>query len=149
MLLTFTFTGKPSDAQSHKFKIHVFVRPEDENTKSLIQSWIKREFRSLGDVRIVGFNEASYILHVLPVETIYEATGRKSGDIAIAYMFYQRSVTDPFLYFEPFLGAYTGNTTRHLESLCKRIVANIDTLNLEPLRESFQGTQPPPTYKGK
>ena len=138
MLLTFTFTGKPSDAQSiHEFKIHVDVTSNDENTKSLVQSWIKREFRGLGDVRIVSFDDASYILSLVVVEPVYEATGRKTGSIAIAREFALRSFTNPHLYHRSHLGLQTGNT-ENLERLCKKLVAGIDTDNLESVRELFQ-----------
>ena len=138
MLLTFTFTGKPSDAKStHKFKIHVNVDSEDENTKSLMQSWIKREFRSLGDVRIVSRVDASYILNIVTIEQTYKETGRKSGGIAIGSVFFQRSVTDRDLYYAPDLLVTTGNT-EDLESLCKKLVATIDADRLESVRELFQ-----------
>ena len=137
MLLIFTFTGKPSDAQSHKFRIHVGVTSEDEHTKSLIQSWIKREFRSLSDVSIVSFDDASHILSVVAVESTLEASGRKTGDIAIGYMFYMRSGAHSDLYYRPDLGVHTDDTT-DLEGLCKSIVATMDTRNLEPIRELFQ-----------
>ena len=137
MFLTFTFTGKPSDAQSHKFKIHVSVSIDDEHTKSLIQSWIKREFRSLGDVSIVSFDDASYILDVIAVEQQYKATGRKTGGIAIGCTFYMRSGAYPDLYYRPDIAVQMGNTT-DLEGLCKGIVAALDTRNLEPVRELFQ-----------
>ena len=138
MLLTFTFTGKPSDAQSHKFRIHVTVScTRDKHTESLIQSWIKREFRSLSDVSIVSFDDASYILSVTAVEPTYRATGRKTGGIAVGTMFIQRSFTAPGLYYLPYTFVHSDNT-KDLEGLCKSIVANIDTDNLEPVRELFQ-----------
>ena len=137
MLLTFTFTGKPSDAQSHKFRIYVSVSIDDEHTKSLIQSWIKREFRSLGDVSIVSFDEASYILGVVVSEPTLKATGRKMGDIAIGSAFSMRSGAHPNLYYLPNLLVQTDDTV-DLEGLCKILVAYIDTNNLEPVRELFQ-----------
>ena len=136
-LLVFTFTGKPSDAQSHKFRIHVSITAEDEHTQSLISSWIKREFRSLGDVSIVNFNEASSILNVVAVEPTLRPTGRKAGDIAIGTAFSMRSGTDPHLYYLPYLHVHTDDTA-DLEGLCKGIVAVIDTKYLEPIRELFQ-----------
>ena len=112
----------------------------------MISSWIKREFRGLKDVIIVSFDEASHILDVFAIEQTYEATGRKTGGIAVAFTFYMRSREHPLLFHRPALGVHTGNTT-DLERLCKGIVADIDTQILEPFRELFQGTQPPPTYK--
>lgn len=138
MLLIFTFTGKPSDAQSHhKFRICVNVQTEDEHTQSLMQSWIKRELRNLGDVRIVSFDDASYILSVVAIEPISKLTGRKMGDIAMGTVFYMKSAAHPGLYYEPDLLVNTDDTV-DLERLCKSLVASIDTRNLESTRELFQ-----------
>jgi len=135
MLLIFTFTGKSSDAQSHKFRIHVSVSTDDENTKSLMQSWIKRELRSLGDVNIVSFDDASYILGVVAVEPTY-TSGRKTNGIAIGSNFLMKA-RDTGLYYYPSLTVHTADI-RDLESLCKGIVADIDTHRLESIRELFQ-----------
>lgn len=136
MFLSFTFTGKPSDAQAHKFRIYVSVDHENENTEALMSSWIKRELRSLGDVRIVSFDAAAYIFSVVAIEGA-TVTGRKTGSIAMAIAFYMRSSTNPDLYYRPNLWVQTGGI-ENLERLCKRIVAGIDANRLEPIRELFQ-----------
>lgn len=137
ILLSFTFTGKLSNAQTHKFRIHVAVAVDDENTKNLISSWIKRDLRNLGDVRIVSFDDAAYILGVVAVEPTLKATGRKAGDIAIGTAVSRRSGTDPALYHVPDLWVFTDDT-EDLEGLCKSIVATMDTRTLEPVRYLFQ-----------
>ena len=137
MFLSFTFTGQPSFAQkSSKFKVHVGVSSEDEHTKSLIQSWIKRDLRSLGDVVIVGFDDSQWVLAIVAVETTYQATGRKSGGIAIGSMFLRKAGISNGLYYYPDLLVSTDDT-KDLEQLCKGIVADLDTRRLEPIRELF------------
>ena len=108
---------------------------EDENTKSLIQSQIKREVRSLGDVIIVSFDDARYILTIIAVEPTYKATGRKTGSIAITSMLLRKTPSEDYYY--PYLMLYTDDR-KELEGLCKSIVADIDTSTLEPIRELFQ-----------
>ena len=135
LFLSVTFTGEPTRAQkTHNFKVHVSVTCEDEHTKSLIQSYIKRELRSLGDVLIVGNND-QYILNIVAVEPTYEATGRKIGGIAIGSVFFRKTLSGDYSY--PDLRV-CGDDTKDLEGICKSIVANIDTRHLEPVRELDQ-----------
>ena len=137
LFLTFTFTGILSNAQSRsKFKVHVRVSCDDENTKSLIQSWTKRELRNLGDVVIVRFDDAQYILAIVAVEEFYQATGRKSGGISIGVMLTQRAGLDTGHYYYPDFSVVNWST-KHLEHLCKDLVADVDTRRLEPVRELF------------
>ena len=136
LLFSVAFTGEPPHAQvPHKFKVYVNVNCDDENTKSLIQSYIKRELRSLGDVIIISFDDARYILTIIAVEPTYKATGRKTSGIAISSTFLRKTPSDDFYY--PYLMLYTDDI-KELEGLCKSIVADIDTSNLEPVRELFQ-----------
>ena len=134
LFLTITFTGQPSDAQSSKFRIHVSVSCDDEQTRALLQSWIKRELRSLGDVRISTPDNAHGILSIVAVESHYEATYRKTGGITIGSMFVKKARSGYYHY--PDLWVYSHNTT-NLESLCKSIVADIDTRHFEIVRELF------------
>ena len=135
--LTFTFTGQPTDAQrSDKFQIHVGVTCDDEHTKSLIQSWTKRELRNLGDVAIVSFDNAHAILSIIAIESTYRATGRKTGGIYIGTIFVKRLSFDTESYHYPDFWINTWNK-ENLEPLCKEIVASVDTAHLEPARGLF------------
>lgn len=138
LLFSVAFAGEKTHAQvPHKFKVHVNVNCDDEDTESLIQSYIKRELRSLGDVHIVGFDDAQYILTIVVVEGTYKATGRKSGDIAMGSTFLTRAGRSTGLFYYPYIVLDTGNT-KDLDRICKERVADIDTSNLEPIRELFQ-----------
>ena len=137
MFLSFTFTGQPSFAQkTSKFKVHVVVSIDNKDTKSLIQSWTKRELRSLGDVVIVGFDDAKYILSIVAIEKKSQATGRKTGGIVMGCMFLTESLDNRLLYYYPDWGVRTDQTA-NLEQMCKGIVADLDTRHLEPIRELF------------
>lgn len=136
LFLGFAFTGNPSRAQNPlKFRIHVSVTCDNEHTKSLIQSYTKRELRSLGDVIVVSFDDAYYILNIVAVEPHYEATGRKTGAIATGSMLLRK--TPDKNYYYPDLWVHTYRTV-NLEELCKSRVAQIDTQFFEPIRELFQ-----------
>ena len=136
LLFSVAFTGEPPHAQvPHKFKVYVEVSSDNEHIKSLIQSYTKRGLRSLGDVFIVGHDDAQYFLSIVVTEGHYKETGRKSGAIAFAYMFTKKT-PDGDYYFPDLWVAI--NDIKDLENSCKSIVAGIDTRTLEPIRELFQ-----------
>lgn len=87
------FIGNAHAPEVEKFKIYVSVTCKDKNTKSLLESYIKRELRSLQDVIIMKFIEniqgdsATHGLKVTAAEPINAATGNKSGDIIISVVF--------------------------------------------------------------
>ena len=136
LIFSISFTGKqPSHAQaSHKIKVFVSVDCKDENTKNLMQSWIKRELRSLGDVVIETGNDASYILKVLAIESEWQGAG-KTGNMAVAVNFLQvcRAPHPITCFFEPKLLVFSFGT-EDLERMCKVIVAEFDTQTLDPER---------------
>ena len=144
-----------------KFDVRVDLVGEDESTKNLIESYIKRELRSLQDVNIMPDDKyATYLLELVFVEPTYEASGRKKGDIAISYVFKEKfsayKELIPFLIKEcPKLedaskkleiGLKTINLdivyhhgvitddTEEVTKLCKKIVANFDINVLEKQR---------------
>ena len=137
LLFSIAFTGEKTHAQvPHKFRVYVGVSCDDENTKTLIQSKIKRELRSLGDVFIVGSDDARYILAIVAVELRYETTRRKSGGIALGTMFLKKTPDEDYYY--PDLLVHTGDRKNDLERFCKSIVADLDTRWFERVRELFQ-----------
>lgn len=132
LLFSIAFTGEKTHAQvPHKFKVHVNVNCDDEDNKSLMQSYIKRELRSLGDVLIVGPGDALFILTIVTVESTYPDTGAGSGDIATGVMFLSKTPDGDYYY--PNLLVCSHNT-EHLERVCKDLVAKIDTQEFEPIR---------------
>ena len=136
LFLSVVFTGETPHAQvPSKFKIYVSVSYDDEHIKSLIQSYIKREIRSLGDVLVVGRDDAQYFLSIVAIERTYRETGRKSGAIAFAYMFTKKTPAGDYYFPELWVAI---NDITDLEKSCKSIVVGIDTSTLEPIRELFQ-----------
>ena len=139
VLSSIAFTGhQPANARaSHTFRVNVNVTCEDEDTSELIQSYIKRELRSLGDVAVVNFADAKYILTIIVLEDTYKSSGRKTGGLSIASAFIERSTDDPLLYSYPLVGVYNSNI-KEMDLTCKDIVASFDTKYLERIRYLFQ-----------
>ena len=139
LLSSITFTGQSANAQRpHRFKVYVGVTCDDKHTKSLIQSWTKRELRNLGDVVIIGFEDAEYILNIVAIEPVSQASGRKMGDISIGSVFMRKVPNTENHYYYPYSWVHSGSIDKHLEFLCKTLVASIDTTAFERVRYLFQ-----------
>ena len=145
VIMVFLPLSLASDTQ-HRFKVHVRVTIDDETTKSIFSSYVKRELRSLGDVDIVGVgDEWEYMLDFVAIEQTYASTDRKTGTISIAWNVYKSAShlldESSGLYFhgdvvfQPLLRLRV-NSTENLDSSCKEIVAQFDTKNLEVIREN-------------
>ncbi|MDE0326382.1 MAG: hypothetical protein OXN27_20860 [Candidatus Poribacteria bacterium] len=171
LLCTIAFTGQSADTpekqnpidpkivkSNEKFEVEVSVRCDDENTKAFIESHIKRELRSLQDVEIA--DTGRYRLSILAIEFTYKTSGRKSGEIALAYVVERRFNAGPTA--RKLLDAYEAGTkdydeaidmvldflhlrdkvnlglqvgmTDDLDKICKGIVVDFDTERLEPDR---------------
>lgn len=150
---------KPSHNNSKRFKVYVEVDCEDDITKNSIESYIKRELRSLQDVEIVVKENAKLFLRCMAiVETT--KSGQKTGYIIIAYNILSKYPTGilasvltkenyrllsdpksiwklPNLYFEPLLGLISGYFT-NIDEICKGIVVRFDVNQLEPQRKYEQ-----------
>ena len=137
-----------------KFKVYVDISSEQENTKILIESHIKRELRSLQDVNIIP-NEMLqldwYRISLIIVE-------RETRDMAISYVFMKEfePITElmPYLtkecpkledkWFEiglktvnlnrVFLHGATLGETKDFPDFCKTIVSKFDIEVLERQR---------------
>ena len=86
LLFAVCFTGQPIQSQvaSKKFNVTVNVRCKDETTKILIESYIKRELRNLGDALVDSQNSlVTHSLYLIAIEQQY-VTGVKNGQIEIA-----------------------------------------------------------------
>lgn len=69
-----------------QFDVHVEISCDDNNTKSLIESYTKRELRSLGDVELVDRKDATWILSLVAIPHTSKTTGNKTGKTSIAIM---------------------------------------------------------------
>ncbi len=120
-----------------KFKVSVVVTCSNKQVKSYIESYVKRELRSLHDVDVVSLQSNPPLeIHIVAIEGTYKETNRKTNGIAFAGNFLQRSSLDWSTYLLPQLYVLIGDT-RDLEELCKDIVVSFDTKTLEPIRELF------------
>ena len=87
------FTGRPvaveknDSAQERQFTVSVGVTCDNESIKNLIESHIKRELRSLGDVRLANFEDAKFKISVVAVTHKYKSTRQETGGISLAYIF--------------------------------------------------------------
>ena len=144
-----------------KFKIFIATTCKDVNTKSLVESYVKRELRSLQDVEILPGEvmryDSDYAISLVVVEPTSETTGQKTGDIAIGYTF--EAPFDPYKNLIPSLrkkfpkidpieiasltGSLTGriylgviaDDTEDVKTICERVVAQFDTMILEVRRQ--------------
>ena len=150
-ILTFGFIGQAADDADFRFKVDVKISCDDENIKSTIESYIKRELRALRDVDIVtkfgktgvDNEDAVYFLEIVVV-------GDRITGYSIAYCFYSRVAHPPRLdhihgltevkdYLEgvkllavipPTLGVMRG-PAETLKEACEHIVVNFDTKLLD------------------
>jgi len=123
--------GHPQEKLTYRFQVYVEIKT-DENLKSLIGSYIKRELRSLQDVDIVYTRDGmpyEIVVVAMEVETVL---GRKPGGIAFAVNFQKQLRAG--LYSLPYLMVQTGNRTE-LDGMCKNLVAKFDTDYLEQRRK--------------
>ena len=154
------FTGKPSqsqvqDGQDQKFRVHVSVTCDDESLKNSVESHIKRELRSLGDVIIDIVGLDTYKIHVVLVEPTYKNTGTKTGNVSIAVLFLRRFDSRPLLnkyvkagfkgdaafetislyHFKPEGLRVAYWTRNNIKQYCQELVANFDIQMLEKARQ--------------
>lgn len=138
LIMSIRFTGQPPRAAQAPEKIKVFLQVDckDEDTKTLMQRWLKRDLRRFGDVVIVAFNDASYILKIVAVESEYKEGG-KTGNIAVGVNFLQVCPTahPVSCFFDPKLLVFSYGREA-LEKMCQDIVAEFDTQTLQPARHA-------------
>ncbi|MDE0634765.1 MAG: hypothetical protein OXI43_02775 [Candidatus Poribacteria bacterium] len=121
-----------------KFKVYVSVTCDDKQIKSSIESYVKRELRSLHDVDIVSLkSKPPFEIVIVALQGKYKETKRKSDAIAFAVNFLQRNSLDWSSYLYPELSVFIGDI-RDLEHFCKSVVVAFDTETLEPVREFFE-----------
>ena len=158
------FTGRPIQSQvapeQHRYAVAVTTTCDNESTKNLIESYIKRELRNLGDVRLTNIEDALYVIQIVALPLKSELTGHETGYISLAYTFLieERSfitikdilrtmVREEELtkfdaivkipgkcYSPPYLAAAYWKKD-DIDKLCRDIVATFDIKTLEPVRQ--------------
>lgn len=158
------FTGQPIQSQialeQHRYKVAVTISSDNEMTKNLVESHIKRELRNLGDVHLTNIEDALYVIQVVALPLKSELTGEETGNISIAYTFLSEErgfiAIKPILrkmireekltefdnliklhskcYAEPYLGAAYWQKA-NIDTLCRDIIATFDIRTLEPIRQ--------------
>ncbi len=136
-----------------KFKVAVYVSVSDEHRhkirKAEIESYIKRELRSLKDVRIVAYEYPGtwkYSISIFLFATQYKDS-TYTGHAVVNYEFLEKVDNRHFNdYWKDFHKKYpafylpqssTANwQIDNLDNLCKKMVAKFDTNKLEKVREA-------------
>ena len=150
-LLSISFTGnQPPQAQTaQKFKVAVYVVCDNAIAKRLMESYIKRELRSLGDVQVVGNSWENplweYMISLHASEIKYKS-GQSTELLAICYKEYD---IVPYTRFNglwlhrykqfPAIHIPTGGIAYYpidkLDEFCKGTVAEFDTEKLQRDRD--------------
>ena len=137
----------------YRFKVNVGITCQDRNTKTLVESYIKRELRDFKDVDIVSL-KPSHQLNILLTEPTFTTTGSKTGQVIIAVNYlipvYWENIFDTTKYSDaqkdflktmpaglcyspPELALYTDDRNE-LRDLCQNIIADFDIRILEKQR---------------
>ena len=160
---TVCFTGNAQQGASTKFNVFVPIECSDLTTKSLVESYITRELRNLGDVTVNYQNDLyTHAMFVNVQEPTRSVTGEKIGMIVISAVYIE--YLNPLLEIGPifvthlshemrqvisdelwkkkeffFIPTYrtgflsSGNKT-DLQPFCRDIVAAFDIAALQPAR---------------
>ena len=154
-IVLFIIIPTPIEAEPHQFKVTV-IASGDENVKNLVQSYFTRELRSLGDV-IIDYDDPSYVLSVLVIE-IGSQSGVKGYAISfVEFAPYSLKTLDSYLKmagldpkeerFNALRDSFSNDIYQlrdhiiqtgppgSLRNICETIVAQFDTLTLEPARK--------------
>ena len=131
----------PIEAQginNFRFKVFVEINCKDIQTKTLIESWIKRELRGLPDISVVhNIRNAGAVIRIAALETPFFENKRYSLGYTFFHIYhYNNNIS---LCSVPSLSVAAGTTSLHLEGVCKEIVADFDINLLEPDRKPVQG----------
>jgi len=155
IILIFLFgdVARAESGNANQFFVKVKVSVSaDENIKGQVESYIKRELRSLQDVTLVD-EGADWELSILALEVSTKG-GYKSGVIisaVILYPFKNQMVSEMFqekykefgtnltkgLYWGPFHWLRTTSNDK-LRSLCVELIADFDSEKLEESRKQHR-----------
>ena len=87
------FIGQAADKP--RYEVNVHVQCKDENRKAFIESHIKRELRSLGDVDV----DSMFGLLKIRIIALEPGcpTGRKTGEIIVSHLFLEQISSADFI----------------------------------------------------
>ena len=140
LLCTITFTGQ-SDENSFdnpfadilekpaKLSVEVQVTSSDENTKAHIESYLKRELRSLQDVEIVDTGNRFRIV-IVALEPKYKVSGNKTGDMIYAYRFADTTHINDYPHIWDYFRENSGKIPPEVHNDLGRLFAVSDLLAL-------------------
>ena len=152
-LFVFLLSSVICPAQDLKFTARVQIDVSgNENIKGLVGSYLNRELRSLGDVELVEKDPDFFI--AVGVLEIKPTGGRTSGfslSTVVLHRFDNRIISSYFKdgykeagmaltsYLYRFPNMWVDIAPRDsLQEICKGIIANFDTQDLEPIRKLYR-----------
>ena len=116
------YTEQQTLPETNRFKVLVAVECDDENTKTLIESYINRELRSLGDVLIASQDMfPTHRLQIIAIELTKGVTKHKTGGIAIS----TTCIESILSIHDPVIAGHLSSETRKI--IAKNIVENMKT----------------------
>jgi len=153
LILVFGNTARAESGGANQFSATVQVLVSaDDNIKGQVESYIKRELRSLQDVTLVD-EGADFVLHVVAME-IFTTNGYKRGvvlSVLILSSFNSQSISwilkdeykelgasltkDLYRYSEHSLRSGSND---QLRSLCVELIADFDSEKLEEIRKQYR-----------
>lgn len=141
-LFCFTFLQVGAAQTTFKFDVFLSVQSDDSKVRSTVESYLRRELRSLNDVRVVDRDvRFELLVLVIPTRTL---SGRPLGYTIAAVVnkmqsckFGQTILSCP-VYQN--LTLYSGGDD-DLRENCEDIVNTFDTRNLQPVRDLFESLE--------
>ncbi|MCG9131508.1 hypothetical protein J5I95_07500 [Candidatus Poribacteria bacterium] len=145
MLVVFLPLTLASQTQK-RFKVCVNVYGDDAQITNTLESNLKREFRLLGDVDIVDFDENWHFVYSTSYLEAKFKDGRKRGYVAIASVWYERVPDSYFkvdrlaqLKGQPVYSSRSPGAALYdtdiLDKHCVWTVGNVDKVYLTPVRK--------------
>ena len=146
------FTGAQKTPVKRIFRVGAGVSSSDASTKTLAQSYIKRELRSLGDVEVVEFANSDWQIDITVLKARSMSGVHQGYCMGVIYTrryevpdYILDSMLKPSvsaerrkLWFRP-VEELVGGTLLvggmdNLKSMCESAVADFDTKVLDPMR---------------
>lgn len=86
--------SRPDKTEKFKVKVHVSVTCNDNTTKAMIESHIRRELRSLGDVELVDKKDAEYTISLMAIPHKFEQSGKSTDTTSMTVMYIRKMSHD-------------------------------------------------------
>ena len=145
-------TGAQRVTPTPAFRVGVSIQSNDGITETVVQSYINRELRSLGDVEVVPYSGADWQIIVMTMKEETLGGVHQGYCMVLAYVrvykipdhmldtMLKPSISSALrqMWFRPVSGLIMVKSlpggTDHLRQMCESAVASFDTDALDPMR---------------